>query len=59
MCYRNASGGVIDQQAVIIDGTSQVAVNLWINDITENAVLTFTIPAYFINPTTTPSNVRQ
>lgn len=37
MCYRNASGGVIDQQAVIIDGTSQVAVNLWINDITENA----------------------
>ena len=58
--FRNGSGDVIDQQAVLVIGeTSQIAANLRISNIIENeTVLTFQLPTYFINPSLTPSNVR-
>ena len=58
--YRNGSGDVIDQQAVLIIGeTSQIAANLRISNIIENeTVLTFELPTFFINPTISPGNVR-
>ena len=63
--HRNESDDEIDQQALIIGETSRIAANLRIIIIEDDAnitdddtVLTFELPAFFINPTITPINVR-